>query len=190
MSCDKEKCERTNKKVICLPDRRDSGKSCKIVKNVDLPNICLPGKSKVFDQKSIHVEQQSLFLVVKEGCHNKGGDEAHVNVHFKDGKIEGGKFSVLVKKPEVHVQPQKVHVEIVEGPKGTCDDMKVHVHVDCPKFDIKDPELEVKFEKHCGKYKAPQPIVCTKFVKHKHCGDGKRSTPQVTASYRKPSKKV
>lgn len=179
--CDDEKCERTNKKVICLPNRHDDGKHCRVSKTVELPRIKLRDGCQTFEQKPIRVEQKSVYVVVKEGCHDKKADEAHVDIHFKEGQVEGGKFKVFVKKPEVHVEPQRVHVEIVEGPSGKCEDTKVHVHVDKPRFCIKDPEVEVKFEKSQCRVRAPEPIVCTKYVRH-HKGSGR---PQVTATFKK-----
>lgn len=191
MSCGKDegKCERTNKKVICLPDRNQEGKHCKQSKLVCLPSTKLDDFKKVYSQDAVTVHQQSLLLVVQEGCHDKKADHVQANVHFKKGRIDGGKAQLLIKKPDIHVQPQKVNVKFIEGPKGTCDDTVIDIHIDAPQFTVSQTKYDVKFEKGCNVVTAPVPIVCVKRVPYCKPKTGKAKTgktgkgPQVNLTY-------
>lgn len=162
-----EHCKRGHHETICLDSRSMSGHCYTKDKCIKLPDHQGCEWKRTYSQKSVHVEQEPVKLVIKEGCRKKKPDTINVDLKFKDGCVEKDKINVHVKKPRVHVQPQKVFVEVIES-KDKCEKPKINVCVEKPKIHVKEPEVCVLIDKGCD-VKAPEPIIC---VKRKKCPKG------------------
>lgn len=159
----REVCKRGHHETICLDNRSMSGHCYTEDKCVDLPNHQGCGWTRNYSQ-SVHVEQEPIKLVLKEGCRNKRPDNLDVNLKFKDGHVRYGDFTVHVDKPKVHIQPQKVIVEVEEA-KDKCCKPKIHVCCDKPKIHVEAPKIHVHVDKHKCPIQAPEPIICVKYRK-------------------------
>lgn len=157
---DGEKCKITDHETICLDDKNEEGCCFTVDECVDLPNGHGCEWKQSFDQKSIHVHQKPVNLIVKEGCFKKKADHITVNANLKDCHVKPGKVTVKVHKPKVHVERQRVNVTLVKA-KNHCEKPKVHVKWNCPKIHVAKPDVDVIIEKSCP-VTAPCPVICVK----------------------------